>query len=248
MQLDAWTTSGDASDKARRKRLSIGYAVGAATVTAALSLITLTAHGQVFQAEETIDVSLVEAPPTIDGPEPEVQPEPPKPVLKSPSKNRKVSMSTPTGVPGGTPSEADPNAKTPYDGDADDAFDGEGGGGGAPVQPKKPVVVAKKKEVAPPAFVFVSEREQTTLPVPVTQPRPAYPSDAKSEGVEGTVRVQFLVKADGTIGDVRVTSGDSRLSGAVVEAVKRWRYQPATFEGRPVAIWRTASFPFRLKS
>lgn len=247
MQLDAWTTSGDASDKARRKRLSIGYAVGAVTVTAALSFITLTAHGQVFIAEETLDVALVEAPPTIDQPEPEVQPEPPKPVKKAQSRNRKMSMAAPTEIPGGAPSEADPNAKTPYDGDFDDAFDGEGGGG-APVQPKKPVVVVKKQEVAPPAFVFVSEREHTTDPVPVAQPRPAYPAEAKSEGVEGTVRVQFLVKVDGTVGDVRVTSGDARLTGAVVEAVKRWRYQPATFEGRPVAMWRTASFPFRLKS
>jgi len=247
MQLDAWTTNGDPSDKARRKRLTIGYAVGAVGVTAALSFVTLTAHGQVFEVEETLDVSMVEAPPTVDAPEPELQPEPPKPVTKkTPSKNRKMSMSTPTDIPGGAPSEADPNAKTPYDGDLDEAFDGEGGGA-APVQPKKPVVV-KKKEVAPPAYVFVSERENTTQPVPVAQPRPAYPSEAKSDGVEGTVRVQFLVKVDGTIGDVRVTNGDSRLARAVVEAVKRWRYQPATFEGRAVPMWRTASFPFRLKS
>jgi protein TonB len=246
MQLDAWTTNGNAADKARRKRLSIGYAVGAVTVTAALSFITLTAHGQVFEAEETIDVSLVEPPPTIEEPEPELQPEPPPVVKKNKSKRKSMSMSTPTDIPGGTPDEADPNSTNPYDGDYDDAFDGEGGGGG-PVQPKKPVVV-KKKDVAPPAYVFVSERDKTTQPVPVAQPRPAYPSEAKSEGLEGTVRVQFLVKADGSIGDVRVLSGDSRLSAAVVDAVKRWRYQPATFEGRPVPTWRTASFPFRLKS
>lgn len=245
MQLDAWTT-GNAADTARRKRLSIGYAVGAVTVTAALSFITLTAHGQVFEADETIDVSLVEAPVTMDEPEPEVQPELPKPVRKNKPRKNKMSMSTPTDVPDGAPDEADPDGKNPYDGDLDDAFDGEGGGG-APVQPKKPVIL-KKKEVAPPAFVFVSEREHSKEPVPVSQPRPAYPADAKSEGVEGTVRVQFLVKADGSIGDVRVVSGDSRLSSVVVEAVKRWRYQPATFEGRAVPTWRTASFPFRLKS
>jgi protein TonB len=57
-----------------------------------------------------------------------------------------------------------------------------------------------------------------------------------------------LIKADGSIGDVRVLGGDSRLSQAVVEAVKRWKYQPATFEGRAVPTWRTAAFPFRLKS
>lgn len=246
MQLDAWTTDGNASDKARRKRLFTGYAVGAVTVTAALFFITLTAHGQVFEAEETIDVSLVEAPVTMDEPEPEVQPEPPKPVMKKKNRKNKMSMAAPTDIPGGTPDEADPNSKNPYDGDLDDAFDGEGGGG-APLVKPKPVVV-KKKEVAPPAFQLVSESDRTTHPVPVAQPRPAYPSDAKNEGVEGTVRVQFLIKTDGSIGDVRVLGGDSRLSSAVVEAVKRWKYQPATFEGRPVATWRTAAFPFRLKT
>jgi protein TonB len=96
--------------------------------------------------------------------------------------------------------------------------------------------------------VFVSEKEHSTAPAPIAQPRPGYPAAAKAEGVQGTVVVQFLVTAQGTVGEVRVVSGDSRLSGAVVEAVKRWRFQPGTFQGRPVPMWRTASFPFRLKT
>ncbi len=245
MQLDAWTMSINATDKARRKRLTIGYAVGAATVATALTLITLTAHGQVFEAEETLDVSLVEPPVVMDEPEPDLQPEPPKIVPKKKSKKRKMSMAAPTDVPDGTPDEADPNGTNPYDGDLDDVFDGEGGGGPAAV---KPVVVKKKAPAAPPAFVFVSEREHSTAPVALSQPRPPYPPDARSEGVEGTVVVQFLVQNDGSIGEVRVVRGDSRLGAAVVEAVKRWKYEPATFEGRPVPTWRTASFPFRLKT
>jgi protein TonB len=145
------------------------------------------------------------------------------------------------------PQEADPGGN-PYDGDLDDAFDGEGGGG-APPPPKKVAVAPKKPApVAAAAPVFVSEKEQSTPPTPISQPRPAYPSAAKAEGVEGTVVVQFLVTAQGTIGEVRVVSGDSRLSSAVVEAVKRWRFQPGTFQGRPVPMWRSASFPFRLKT
>jgi periplasmic protein TonB len=247
MQLDAWTTSANATDKARRKRLTIGYAVGAITVTATLSLITLTAHGQVFEAEETLDVSLVEPPPSVGEPEPEVQPEPPPPVEKKKHhRKHKMSMAAPTDVPGGTPDEADPNGNNPYDGDLDDVFDGEGGGG-AP-EKVKPVVVKRKPPPEPPAFVFVSEREHSTPAVAVSQPRPPYPADARAEGVEGTVVVQFLVQKDGSIGDVRVVRGDSRLAAAVVAAVKRWKFEAATFEGRPVATWRTASFPFRLKT
>jgi protein TonB len=246
MQLDAWTSSKNPADAARRKRLTIGYAVGAVTVGAALSFITYSAHGQVFEQEETIDVSLAEAPVIPDEPEPEPEPEPVK-VQPKKRKPGKLSMATPKGVPDGVPDEADPGGN-PYDGDLDDAFDGEGGGG-APPPVKKPVVVQKKAApVAPAAPVFVSEKEHSTAPTPISQPRPGYPPDAKAEGVEGTVVVQFLVTAQGTVSDVRVVSGDSRLSGAVVEAVKRWRFQPGTFQGRPVPMWRSASFPFRLKT
>jgi protein TonB len=247
MQLDAWTTSGNPADAARRKRLTIGYVVGALTVGTALSFITYSAHGQVFEQDETIDVSLADAPVIPDEPEPEPEPEPVK-VEPKKKKRRpgKLSLSTPTGVPDGVPDEADPNAN-PYDEDYDDAFDGEGGGGG-PQKPPPVVVKKKAPPPPPPAPVLVSEREHSKAPVPVSQPRPGYPAEAKSEGVEGTVVVQFLVTPSGTVGDVRVVRGDPRLSAAVVEAVKRWRFEPGTFQGRPVAMWRSASFPFRLKT
>lgn len=247
MQLDAWTSSGNTADAARRKRLTIGYAVGAATVAVALSFITFSAHGQVFEQEETIDVSLAEAPVIPDEPEPEPEPEPVevKPKKKRATKH-KPSVATPRDVPDGVPDEADPGGN-PYDGDLDDLFDGEGGDG-AP-EKKAPAVVKKKEPPPPPpAPVLVSEREHSTAPRPLSQPRPAYPAEAKADGVEGTVVVQFLVTARGTVGEVRVVRGDPRLSQAVVRAVEQWRFEPGTYQGRPVAVWRTASFPFRLKT
>ena len=248
MQLDAWTTTGNAADAARRKRLTIGYAIGAVTVAAGLSFITFSAHGQVFEQEETIDVSLAEAPLIADEPEPEPEPEPVKvQPKKRKNRNKKLSMATPKDVPDGTPDEADPGGN-PYEGDLDDVFDGEGGGGSADM--KKPKVVRKKAPPPPPppALQLVSEREHSTPPRAIAKPRPGYPSEARAEGVEGTVVVQFLVKADGTVGEVRVVRGDPKLSGAVVAAVKTWRFEPGQYKGRPVAMWQTASFPFRLAS
>jgi outer membrane biosynthesis protein TonB len=65
----------------------------------------------------------------------------------------------------------------------------------------------------------------------------AYPADAKSEGIEGTVR-PVPDQGGWNRGRLRVLGGDSRLSSVVVEAVKRWKYQPATFEGRAVPTWQ----------
>ena len=81
MKLDAWTEN-DVADTARRKRLTLGYAIGAVTVGAALTFITYSAHGQAFTPEETIDVSLAKAPVMEKAPEPESTP-PPEPAASA---------------------------------------------------------------------------------------------------------------------------------------------------------------------
>ncbi len=251
MKLDAWTT-GEAVDKARRKRLTVGYTVGAVTVAVGLLFITYSAHGQAFEPDDTLDVTLTQ-PPMEVAPDPEPEPEPePKPRIVKEKKRRKgakVSMSTPQGVPDEVPAEAEPGGN-PYEGDMDDVF-GEGGGGDA-APDTKPVVKRIKKKVArkkaAPAPVFVSEREASTPPRAISRRRPAYPAEARSEGVEGVVVVRFLVSRSGSVTDVRVVRGPQSLTSAVVAAVKQWRFQPGTFEGRPTAMWQTARFPFRLRA
>jgi hypothetical protein len=59
MKLDAWTETGDAADAARRKRLTFGYGIGALAVGLSLSFVSFSAHGQMFEQEETIEVALV---------------------------------------------------------------------------------------------------------------------------------------------------------------------------------------------
>lgn len=67
-------------------------------------------------------------------------------------------------------------------------------------------------------------------------PKPPYPPLAKAARVQGTVRLQAVIAADGRISGLRVVSGPSLLMNAAVEAVKQWRYQPTLLNNAPVEI------------
>jgi protein TonB len=90
----------------------------------------------------------------------------------------------------------------------------------------------------------------------VSQPRllrdakPHYTADAMRAKVQGTVVVVCVVRADGTIADVRVArSLDSTfgLDEQAVAAVKQWRFAPGTLRGEPVAVQITVELTFTLR-
>ncbi|HTM00215.1 MAG TPA: energy transducer TonB [Candidatus Omnitrophota bacterium] len=74
-------------------------------------------------------------------------------------------------------------------------------------------------------------------PVAIEAPKPLYPEFARDAGITGRVVTQVLVKADGTVGRVRVISGIKILADAAQEGLYRWRFRPAMAHGRPVAVW-----------
>jgi TonB family protein len=45
--------------------------------------------------------------------------------------------------------------------------------------------------------------------------------------VEGSVKLDATIDPDGTVSDVKVVSGHQLLASAAVEAVKKWKYEPA---------------------
>jgi TonB family protein len=59
---------------------------------------------------------------------------------------------------------------------------------------------------------------------------PIYPVLARSMGLEGTVKVEALVAADGTVKSVFVKGGHPVLAQAAVNTVRRWRWEPAAHE------------------
>jgi len=54
---------------------------------------------------------------------------------------------------------------------------------------------------------------------------PVYPELAKRMGIRGVVKVKITVAPNGTVKDERLVGGHPLLANAVLEAVKKWRYE-----------------------
>ena len=85
-----------------------------------------------------------------------------------------------------------------------------------------------------------------SAPRPLSSPAPAYPRSALRSSVSGSVQLHIDVGADGVPINV-VVVGSSRnreLDRAAVQAVRRWRFQPAMRNGVPEAasVQQTISF------
>ena len=83
-------------------------------------------------------------------------------------------------------------------------------------------------------------------PVPIEAPKPDYPEYAREAWITGRVVSQLLVRPDGSVARVRVTSGIKILGDAAEKALYRWRFRPAKVNGRPVAVWVEIPINFTL--
>ncbi len=91
----------------------------------------------------------------------------------------------------------------------------------------KILALAKASERSPPTVsttpVDGGRRLESSAP-------PEYPAMAREMNLTGTVRVQALVKPNGTVTEVTVLGGHPLLAAALADAVRQWRYQPAPKE------------------
>jgi len=77
---------------------------------------------------------------------------------------------------------------------------------------------------------------------------PGYPLELIRENVHGTVTLYAVIRADGTVGDIRVlNSPDERLDNYACDALGRWKFTPALKNGTPVALEAVVVIPFRVK-
>lgn len=76
-----------------------------------------------------------------------------------------------------------------------------------------------------------------------------YPTLAQENGVQGRVIVQFVVKKDGSIGDVKVVRGkDPDLDKEAVRVVRTLpNFTPGKMNGQPVNVWYTLPVTFKLQ-
>jgi len=71
--------------------------------------------------------------------------------------------------------------------------------------------------------------------VPQKMLLPEYPALALQENIQGRVVVDAVIGKDGTLQNIR-SVGPPSLSAAVLESVKKWRYQPHYENGVPVEV------------
>ena len=89
------------------------------------------------------------------------------------------------------------------------------------------------------------KEEIKTKPIQVAPPR--YPEISTENGEEGTVVLNVFINIDGkAFVWVKKSSGYSRLDAAGRKAVLQTKFQPATYHGKPVAMFFTRRIAFIL--
>jgi periplasmic protein TonB len=204
--------------------------------------------------QKKLDVTFVEKvvkeppPPPPAPPAPEVKPQAPAaaaPVVRPDQKIRRVDkppppkeMVAPKEMPTAAPEEADPSQ------DKGVAVYGEGGKGdpagleggvtqGGVVGGQVGGAIALPEDAVPP----MPQRSNAI---------PPYPQEARAAGKTGMVVLKVVILADGTVAKVDVLRGEEPFVSAAVETVKRWKYEPARYQGQPITVYRIIQIPFKL--
>ena len=82
-------------------------------------------------------------------------------------------------------------------------------------------------------------------PIVTRKVDPGYPIQLMKENVAGTVILYAVIRADGTVGDVRILNGvDDRIDRLAISAVAQWKFEPATKNGSPINVEATFKIPF----
>jgi protein TonB len=86
-----------------------------------------------------------------------------------------------------------------------------------------------------------------THPEIIERVDPAYPEAMRRAHVQGIVVLEAVITAAGAVEELRViASGGPMLDAAAAAAVSRWRYEPATLNGRAVPVRLTVTVRFGL--
>ena len=78
--------------------------------------------------------------------------------------------------------------------------------------------------------------QQSSGELPTEQIIPEYPALALQNNIQGRVILKALISKNGTLKNVRLVSPPSLLDSTVLEAIRKWRYQPHYENGEPVEV------------
>jgi periplasmic protein TonB len=86
-----------------------------------------------------------------------------------------------------------------------------------------------------------------SAPQALSTPTPNYTEEARRAKTQGTCILGLIVDTEGHPRDIRVVRGlGSGLDAKAIEAVERWRFEPAKKDGKPVNVLISVEVSFRL--
>jgi TonB family protein len=77
----------------------------------------------------------------------------------------------------------------------------------------------------------ISRKVKTRIP-------PMYPPLAKKMSIAGVVKVEVVVAPNGSVKSTKVVGGHPLLVDAAVDAVKKWKFEPASEESSGVVEFK----------
>jgi TonB family protein len=126
-------------------------------------------------------------------------------------------------------------------------------------------VTAQNKNIPPPDKDILHDKE----PVVIKRTEAVYPESMLSGGWEATVYLKAYIDVDGSVLEAKsekievtavniVINNNDKSAGqktdgkafeeAAYSAVKQWKFSPAQMQGKPVAVWVTIPFHFKLST
>jgi protein TonB len=201
--------------------LYVGIIAGALAIGVGRSNITV---------EKPVDVKFVEE---IQKPEeaPKVEPTPP-PAPPKPKAEPKKAVEAPKELPKEVPAEAEPVKQEvptvwmPTEADYAAGFSTAGG---------------QRREIREDELPGAIRAR----PMRGNEP-PSYPKTARNAGKQASVTLKIRITNDGRVVDIQVIEGEEPFTTSAVETVQKWRYTPASYQGKAISVYRIIKIAFRL--
>jgi periplasmic protein TonB len=98
-----------------------------------------------------------------------------------------------------------------------------------------------------PQGIYPAGKMGVTVPQLIYSPEPNFSDEARKAKMQGVVQLLVVVGKDGRTYDIRVAESlGMGLDEQAIEAVRKWRFRPATLNGQPVATQVAIQVDFHL--
>ena len=111
-----------------------------------------------------------------------------------------------------------------------------------------PITDSGKDKMPDPPPTAPGDQEKATQPVLIQQVKPDYTPEALKAGIQGSVKLRIGIDEKGQVEEAEVVGPlDPGLDQKAIEAVKKWKFQPAMMKGKPVAMRSRVELEFHIE-